>query len=116
LSDARRLCCQSHGRGSESRQPATAASRGCDLPHQSSERSGGTVIRSSGAQPPTKRRPCAGVFHCKLQTRCRVPLVLLVRGRFLENGKFAKQYLHLLDEIRVNRQEVSLTGSYGACG
>jgi hypothetical protein len=39
----------------------------------------------------------------------------LVRARFLENGPFAKQYLQLLvDEIRVNRQEVKLTGSYGA--
>jgi hypothetical protein len=38
-----------------------------------------------------------------------------VRARFLENGPFAKQYLQLLvDEIRVNRQEVKLTGSYGA--
>ena len=42
-------------------------------------------------------------------------LTKLVRARFLENGPFAKQYLQLLvDEIRVNRQEVKLTGSYGA--
>lgn len=39
----------------------------------------------------------------------------LVRAKFLENGAFAKEYLRLLvDEIRVNKQEVKLTGSYGA--
>ncbi len=39
----------------------------------------------------------------------------VLRAKLLESGAFAKEYLRLLvDEIRVNKQEVKLTGSYGA--
>src|SRR5213082_1091858 len=39
----------------------------------------------------------------------------LVRAKLLENGAFAKEYLRLLvQEIRVNKQEVRITGSYAA--
>ena len=38
-----------------------------------------------------------------------------LRAKLLESGVFAKEYLRLLvDEIRVNKQDVKLTGSYGA--
>jgi hypothetical protein len=39
----------------------------------------------------------------------------LVREKLLQNGTFAKEYLHLLlHEIRVNKREVRITGSYAA--
>ena len=39
----------------------------------------------------------------------------LVREKLLENGAFAKEYLRLLvQEIRVNKREVRITGSYAA--
>jgi phage repressor protein C with HTH and peptisase S24 domain len=39
----------------------------------------------------------------------------LVREKLLENGAFAKEYLRLLvSEIRVNKREVQITGSYAA--
>ena len=39
----------------------------------------------------------------------------LVRAKLLENGAFAKEYLRLLvREIRVNKREVQITGSYAA--
>jgi len=39
----------------------------------------------------------------------------LVREKLLENGAFAKEYLRLLvHEIRVNKREVQITGSYAA--
>ncbi len=39
----------------------------------------------------------------------------VLRAKLRESGAFAKEYLRLLvDEIRVNKQQVKLTGSYGA--
>jgi hypothetical protein len=39
----------------------------------------------------------------------------LVRAKLLQNGAFAKEYLRLLvHEIRVNKREVQITGSYAA--
>ena len=39
----------------------------------------------------------------------------LLRAKLLENGPFAKEYLRLLvHEIRVNKREVKITGSYAA--
>jgi len=39
----------------------------------------------------------------------------LLRGKLLENGPFAKEYLRLLvNEIRVNKREMKITGSYAA--
>ena len=39
----------------------------------------------------------------------------LLRAKLLENGPFAKEYLRLLvQEIRVNKREVKITGSYHA--
>jgi hypothetical protein len=39
----------------------------------------------------------------------------LVREKLLENGAFAKEYLRLLvHEIRVNKRQVQITGSYAA--
>ena len=39
----------------------------------------------------------------------------MVREKLLENGAFAKEYLRLLvHEIRVNKREVQITGSYAA--
>ena len=39
----------------------------------------------------------------------------LVREKLLQNGAFAKEYLRLLvREIRVNKREVQITGSYAA--
>jgi len=39
----------------------------------------------------------------------------LLRGKLLENGPFAKEYLRLLvHEIRVNKRDVKITGSYAA--
>jgi site-specific DNA recombinase len=39
----------------------------------------------------------------------------VLREKLLENGAFTKEYLRLLvDEIRVNKKDVKLTGSYGA--
>jgi site-specific DNA recombinase len=39
----------------------------------------------------------------------------LLREKLLENGPFAKEYLRLLvQEIRVNKREVKITGSYAA--
>jgi len=39
----------------------------------------------------------------------------LLREKLLENGAFAKEYLRLLvHEIRVNKREVKITGSYAA--
>jgi hypothetical protein len=39
----------------------------------------------------------------------------LLRGKLLENGPFAKEYLRLLvHEIRVNKREMKITGSYAA--
>jgi hypothetical protein len=39
----------------------------------------------------------------------------LLRAKLLENGPFAKEYLRLLvHEIRVNKREVKITGSYVA--
>lgn len=50
-----------------------------------------------------------------LQQRHIEAFTKLLRAKLLESGAFAKEYLRLLvDEIRVNKQEVKLTGSYGA--
>ena len=50
-----------------------------------------------------------------LQQRHIDAFTKLLRAKLLESGAFAKEYLRLLvDEIRVNKQEVKLTGSYGA--
>jgi hypothetical protein len=39
----------------------------------------------------------------------------LLREKLLENGAFAKEYLRLLvHEIRVNKRDVKITGSYAA--
>ena len=62
----------------------------------------------------------------RLKTRATVPanvlqqkhidaFTRLVREKLLQNGAFAKEYLRLLvREIRVNKREVQITGSYGA--
>ena len=62
----------------------------------------------------------------RLKTKATVPAHILqkkhidaftqlVREKLLENGAFAKEYLRLLvHEIRVNKREVRITGSYAA--
>jgi predicted phage gp36 major capsid-like protein len=62
----------------------------------------------------------------RLKTKATVPAHILqkkhidtftrlVRAKLLENGAFAKEYLRLLvHEIRVNKREVQITGSYAA--
>jgi hypothetical protein len=62
----------------------------------------------------------------RLKTKATVPAHILqqkhidtftrlVRAKLLENGSFAKEYLRLLvHEIRVNKREVQITGSYAA--
>lgn len=62
----------------------------------------------------------------RLKTRATVPahvpqkkhidaFTRLVREKLLENGAFATEYLRLLvQEIRVNKREVRITGSYAA--
>ena len=62
----------------------------------------------------------------RLKTKATVPAHILqqkhidaftrlVRAKLLENGAFAKEYLRLLvQEIRVNKREVQITGSYAA--
>jgi len=62
----------------------------------------------------------------RLKTKATVPAHILqrkhidaftrlVREKLLENGAFAKEYLRLLvQEIRVNKREVQITGSYAA--
>ena len=62
----------------------------------------------------------------RLKTKATVPAHILqqkhidtftrlVREKLLENGAFAKEYLRLLvSEIRVNKREVQITGSYAA--
>ena len=62
----------------------------------------------------------------RLKTRATVPAHILqqkhieaftrlLREKVLENGAFAKEYLRLLvQEIRVNKREVRITGSYAA--
>src|SRR5690348_6250895 len=62
----------------------------------------------------------------RLKTKATVPAHILqkkhidaftrlVREKLLENGAFAKEYLRLLvQEIRVNKREVRITGSYAA--
>jgi hypothetical protein len=50
-----------------------------------------------------------------LQQRHIDAFTKLLHAKLLNSGVFAKEYLRLLvDEIRVNKQEVKLTGSYGA--
>jgi hypothetical protein len=50
-----------------------------------------------------------------LQKKHIDPFTRLVRAKLLENGAFAKEYLRLLvSEIRVNKREVQITGSYAA--
>jgi site-specific DNA recombinase len=62
----------------------------------------------------------------RLKTKATVPAHILqkkhidaftrlVREKLLQNGAFAKEYLRLLvHEIRVNKREVQITGSYAA--
>jgi site-specific DNA recombinase len=62
----------------------------------------------------------------RLKTKATVPAHILqqkhinaftrlVREKLLQNGAFAKEYLRLLvQEIRVNKREVKITGSYAA--